>query len=303
MKAGFYRFLTLLARRWGTGPARLVARGIAAGFFLFFPARVAASRRFYRDLYPGRGPLFTLGCTWRQYLAFSDRFVDRLGLCGPNPPVYRFEGLDRLQAALTDGRGAILLMSHLGDWEVAARILKRDLPGLRLLLYMGVRPGEQIEGLQKAALHRSGIRLVGVVPGAGAPLEIVEALGFLRRGGFVSLAADLLWHAHQPAVAVDFLGRRVRLPRAPYHLSLVSGAPVFVFFALRQGPGRFFFLARELRLAAGGPRNRREAVVGQAAQAYADLLAETVRRHPFQWHHFAPLRADGPDCGVTARSR
>ena len=253
MKTLFYRFLTVLARRCGLAPVRLLAQGVAAGYFFLFPARVAVGRRFYRELFPRRGPLFALGCTWRQYLDFTNRFVDRLRLQGLGPLTYRFEGLERLTEALTAGRGAVLLMSHLGDWEVAARLLKQDLPGLELMLYMGARPGEQIEGMQKDTLDQSGIRIVGVAPRDGAPLEIVEALGFLRGGGFVSMAADLVWHAAQPTVPVQFLGRRIKLPRAPYHLALVSGAPLFVFFALRTAPGRFVFQVKEISLAPKGP--------------------------------------------------
>ena len=300
MKTLFYRFLTALARRFGLAPVRLLARGVAAGYFFLFPARVAVARRFYQDLFPHRGPLFALYCTWRQYLDFSNRFVDRLRLQGIGSLTYRFEGLERLTEALAAGRGAVLLMSHLGDWEVAARLLKQDLPGLELMLYMGARPGEQIEGMQKDTLDRSGIRIVGVAPRDGAPLEIVKALGFLRGGGFVSMAADLVWHAAQPTVPVLFLGRRIKLPRAPYHLALVSGAPLFVFFALREAPGRFVFQARKIPLAPKDAPAGREAAACRAAQAYADLLAETVRRYPFQWHHFAPLPQDGPDSAAAS---
>ena len=115
MKALFYRFLTVLARRCGLAPVRLLAQGVAAGYFFLFPARVAVGRRFYRNLFPHRGPLFALGCTWRQYLDFTNRFVDRLRLQGLGALTCRFEGLERLAEALGAGRGAVLLMSHLGD--------------------------------------------------------------------------------------------------------------------------------------------------------------------------------------------
>jgi predicted LPLAT superfamily acyltransferase len=36
-------------------------------------------------------------------------------------------------------------------------------------------------------------------------------------------------------------------------------------------------------------RSQREAAMALAAQQYADLLEEAVRRHPFQWHHFQPF--------------
>jgi predicted LPLAT superfamily acyltransferase len=293
MRIFFYRILVCLARRFGLAPVRVLARGVAAGYFFLFPVRVAASRRFYRDLFPGRGAFFALCCAWRQFQQFAEVFADRLRLEGFGPLVYRCEGLDTLADARNAGQGAVLLMSHLGNWEVAARVLKRHLPGLELMLFMGAEPGEQIEGLQKASVRTSHIKVVGVGPQTASPLEIVEAVRFLRRGGFVSMAGDRVWQAGQSTVAVDFLGRPAALPRAPFHLAAATGAPLFVFFALREAPGRFLFEARQIPPSAQAPAVRREAAVRRAAQAYADLLAVAVRRHPFQWHHFVPL-----DCGV-----
>ncbi len=302
MRTFFYRFLTLAARYYGLGAVRWIARGVAAGYFFLFPARVAAGRRFYRALFADRNLFFALWCTWRQFQEFTHVFVDRLRLQGLGPLTYRCRGLEDLAAALAAGRGAVLLMSHLGNWEVAARLLKQRLAGLELLLFMGALPGEQIEGLQKDAVQSSGIRVVGVGPGGGSQLQIVEALALLRRGGFVSMAADLVWHPDQPTVAVDFLGGRVALPRAPFHLALASGAPLFVFFALREAPGRFFFTATPVAYATAGAADGRQAGVARAAQAYADLLADTLRRHPFQWHHFAPLKpaAGAESAGVAS---
>ena len=293
MKALFYRTLTVLARALGLGPVRLVARGVAAGYFFLFPARVAVGVRFYRSLFPDRGALFALGCTWRQFQEFTHVFVDRLRLQGFGALSYRFDGLERLAAAQAAGRGAVLLMSHLGNWEVAAHLLKRCLPGLSLMLYMGARPGEQIEGLQKTALRAGGVRVVGVAPQGGSPMDILEAVRFLRAGGFVSMAGDLVWHPAQSTLAVDFLGRRVALPRAPFHLAAVTGTPLFIFFALREAPGRFVFWAGQVQEPAAGTPGGRKDSPDRAAQAYADRLADTLRRYPFQWHHFAPLTAAG----------
>ena len=52
---------------------------------------------------------------------------------------YTSEGLEHLEQALQKKSGGILLMSHMGNWEIAAHLLKREQQGLRLLLYMGVK--------------------------------------------------------------------------------------------------------------------------------------------------------------------
>ena len=52
--------------------------------------------------------------------------------------------------------GGIILMSHVGNWEVAVHLLKKLLPEMDLLLYMGIKNKEQIESIQKNELDRAG---------------------------------------------------------------------------------------------------------------------------------------------------
>ncbi|WP_319523190.1 lysophospholipid acyltransferase family protein [uncultured Desulfosarcina sp.] len=289
MKLLFYRILTLLTRFFGSWFFTLVSGGIAAGYFLFFPGRVAVGMDFYRALFPRRGLLFHLWCTFRQFLDFTNVFRDRLLLADQGGGLATtFDGWERLRDAM-QGSGGVLLMSHLGNWEVAARLLKKTLPDLKMMLYMGVKQQEQIEAMQKRVVRKSDIRIVAVDESGGSPLDIVESVRFLREGGLVSLTGDRVWHADQRTVPVRFLGQPVHLPAAPYLLAMAAGAPIFVFFALRTRGRHYLFCASEPIFIDAADRAQRDTAVARAAQQYADLLEKTVRRYPFQWHHFEPF--------------
>jgi predicted LPLAT superfamily acyltransferase len=288
MKAIFYRLLVLWTRVLGLWFFSLIAGGIAAGYFIFFPQRVAVSRGFYRTLFPQKSRIYHCWCTLRQFLDFTHVFRDRLLLSDEGRITTAFHGRERLQDAM-GGSGGILLMSHMGNWEVAARLLKRELAGLKLMLYMGVKQKEQIEGLQKLSVRQSDIRIVGVDEAGGSPFDIVEGIRFLRQGGLVSLTGDRVWQAGQRTIPVRFLGRTVHLPAAPYVLAMAAGCPLFVFFALRTRNRHYRFSASPPIMVPAADRSQREAAMALAAQQYADLLEEAVRRHPFQWHHFQPF--------------
>jgi predicted LPLAT superfamily acyltransferase len=72
-------------------------------------------------------------------------------------------------------------------------------------------------------------------------------------------------------------------------LAMTSGAPIFVFFALRTRGRHYHFCASEPIFIDAADRAERDMAVPRAAQQYADLLGKTVRRYPFQWHHFEPF--------------
>ncbi len=284
MNGLWYKLLTHAARLCGAWLFAVVARIIAVGFFIF-SRRVPNSRRFYAVLYPGRGRLYHLWCTFRQYQNFTTIHFDRF-LRGQNKSaVFTTEGLTGLDEVV--GRqGAILLMSHLGNWEIAATLLKKLRGDASLLLYMGVKEKEGIERLQKDALRQSGVTIIGADQQSSSPFSAVEGIRILQAGGFVSMAGDIVWRDDQRRVRVRFLGHTAYLPEAPFVFALVSGAPLMVFFTFRTGRNSYeFTLSDPITLEAKSRRDR-AGLIGRAAQQYADLLEQSLRQHPFEWYHF-----------------
>jgi predicted LPLAT superfamily acyltransferase len=287
MKALFYRFLILLSRGMGIWVFRFFSWWIATGFFCFSPRRVAVSLDFYSALFPDRGKISALKQAWRQFHSFPSVFLDRILLLEEGRLTHTSEGLDFLTAAMDQNTGGILLMSHFGNWEVAASLLHRK--GLKLLLYLGKKHKEQIESAQKKSLEEQGIRVIAVDEEGGSPLDIVEGIKFLKEGGVVSLTGDRRWGREQRTVSVSFLGHEVLLPEAPYLLALLSGAPLFIFLAFRTGVGRYAISLSPPVYVKAVSRPEREPAIREAAQTYARMLEAAVRRHPHEWYHFEPF--------------
>jgi predicted LPLAT superfamily acyltransferase len=267
----------------------VMARGIAAGYFFLFPARVAASVRFYRAAFPEKGPWFHLRTTWQQFQSFTTVYLDRFLLHETGDIRYGFQGWETLETAVEQGTGGVLLMSHQGNWEVAAALMRRRRPDLKILLYMGMNEKEAIERVHRADAAAAGLRILAVEKDGGSPLDILEGVRFIREGGLVAMSGDRIWRPEQRAVAASLFGRRATLPEAPYLFALLAGAPIFVFFSHRSGPRRYHFRIADVISLPTASRRQRPASIRAAAQRYADLLAEEVRRHPQQWYHFGPF--------------
>lgn len=289
MQKAFYRFALFLGTRLGRWAFKLVAWFVAAGFFIFFPSRVGNSLALYRHLYPQRRRWFHLCCAWRQFHSFTDVFIDRLLIQSPGQVAYRSEGFEHLAEALNKGKGAILLMSHVGNWDIAAQLLMAKLPGTKVLLYMGAKQKEQIEQMQKAQLSEKGIRIVAVSQDGGSPLDILEGIRFLENGGVVSLTGDMIWKEDQRTVKVFFLGREIRLPQAPHLIALLSGAPLLTYFAFRAGKNRYHLSMSPPAYVTAADRSRRMEIIRRSAQSYASILEANLQRYPLQWYHFEPF--------------
>ncbi|MBI5556867.1 MAG: lysophospholipid acyltransferase family protein [Deltaproteobacteria bacterium] len=284
MRSFWYRLLIRLTKLCGPWLLVVTSRAIAAGYF-FFSGKVGISRRFYGVLFPDKGNLYHLWCAFRQYQNFTTIHLDRFLASRTDTTTFTSQGWEKLEAVI--GReGGILLMSHLGNWEMAARLLRQQKKDMKLLLYMGRKEKEGVEHIQKEDLRRAGITIIGVDQGTGSPFSAVEGIRFLQAGGVVSMTGDIVWRSDQRQVRVSFLGHDAYLPEAPYVFSLVSGAPLFVFFAFRAGENNYrFTLSDPIEIRPHSRGQRAEAIAG-AAQQYADLLEKMLREHPFEWYHF-----------------
>lgn len=289
MKSIFYQILIILSNLLGDWFFSLVSKGIASGYFMFFPKRVAVGVRFYRALFPGKNRWFYLWCTWRQYQNFTSVYLDRYLARRPGDIRYQAEGAEHIDNALETRKGGVILMSHLGNWDAAAHLLARQWSDIRLMIYMGRRDREDIEQIQKESLTESGIQVVAVDMDAASPFDIVEGVRFIRQGGLVILAADILWHKEQRFAAAEFLGHEIRLPVAPHVMAMLTGAPLYVFFNFRLRNRHYRFeLSAPFHLETAS-RQERDAVIRKSVQRYAALLEQALRRHPFEWYHFEPF--------------
>lgn len=284
MNGFWYTLLVRVANLGGSWFFVLVSRIIAAGYFVF-SRRVPESRRFYAALFPERGRLYHLWCTFRQYQNFTTIHFDRFLMAKARPATFTAEGWENMAAA-TGKKGGILLMSHLGNWEMAATLLKQQKKDLQLLLYMGRKEKEGVERVQKEDLRRSGITIIAADKENSSPFTAVEGIRFLQSGGLVSMAGDIVWRGDQRKVRVTFLGHDAYLPEAPFIFALVSGAPLLVFFVFRTGKSSYHFTLSEPIAIQPAFRQARTETIARAAQQYADLLEQSLRQHPFEWYHF-----------------
>lgn len=286
MKKLPYKLLLFFTRRLGLWFFRIISWFIATGYFFLFPVRMANSFKFYRTLFPGKGLFYHLWCAWRQYHKFTDVYIHRFIRFDENDIEYLKEGWEHLDEAVQNKTGAILLMSHIGNWELAAQTLNKK--GLPIMLYLGAKHKEQIERIQKEAMAKSGIKIVATSEDEKSPFALIDGINFLRKGGIVSMAGDRLW-GDQSHVAVNFLGHEVRLPDTPHLFALITGAPLMTFFVYQEAVGKYRIRISPGQKVIAATRADRKKAVQASAQAYADALAEFARRHPFEWYHFEPF--------------
>lgn len=286
MKKLPYKILLFFSHKLGLWFFRIFSWFVATGYFFLFPLRVANSFEFYRTLFPNHWFFYHLWCVWKQYHNFTDVYIHRFIPWVAKEAEFIREGWEHLYKAVDDKTGAILLMSHIGNWELAAQTLNKK--GLPIMLYLGARHKEQMEHIQKQILAQGGVKVVVTSEDEESPFALIEGINFLREGGIVSMAGDRLW-GKQSFVTVNFLGHEVRLPDTPHLFALMTGAPLMTFFVNQETVGKYHIRVSLGRKVVAATRADRKKAVQESAQAYANDLAKFAREHPFEWHHFEPF--------------
>jgi predicted LPLAT superfamily acyltransferase len=287
IKAFIHHALIRVSLLFGSWPIRFFAWWIATGYFLFLSSRRRSSIRLYQVIFPKRSRWYYLYCAWRQFHSYAATFAERIDIDRKKGVTTLTQGKEEFREAAKKRSGGIILMSHLGSFEIAVHAFQEL--KLRLLLLMGEKEAKQVARDQREAMKARGIHIQVATPGDDFLFGGVEAIKFVREGGFVSVAGDLVWTEQRSRLPVSLFGHEVGLSAGPHLLAFVSNAPLFTMFTFRVEKGKHMIIVSSPREVKATSRSERSAALQASAQAYTNALEAMVRQHPFQWYIFEPF--------------
>jgi phosphatidylinositol dimannoside acyltransferase len=214
---------------------------------------------------------------WCDAFRLPDVGVDQL------VQTHRAEGDVPVREQLATGRGAVMFLGHLGNWDSGGAWSTTQLAPVTTVAER-LRPEELFA--QFLAFRESlGMRIIPLTGGNDVFRELLSAL---RGGALVALLADR--DLTQGGVEVDLCGLPARMAVGPAALAVSTGAalhPVSVHYEPATGlPGGrrhrvvIRFHDRVPVPASGTTREK----VQQMTQACADVIGAAIREHTQDWH-------------------
>jgi phosphatidylinositol dimannoside acyltransferase len=198
----------------------------------------------------------------------------------------RSVGDEPVRSALADGRGVVVFLGHLGNWDHAGAWSTLRLAPVTTVAER-LRPEELFDRFV-AFRERLGMR---IVPLAQGTVVFRDLLRTLRDGGFVPLLADR--DLTNGGVEVDLLGEPARAAVGPAALALATGAALFTasihYEALAAGaPARHGIVITWRPVDTADVGSGRVAVA-TLTQRCADHLSGAIGAHPQDWHMLQPV--------------
>lgn len=182
-------------------------------------------------------------------------------------------GLEKALKILDEGRGALLLLGHFGNWELMApmaRIIQRPILAI-------AKPIKRNPWLNRWIIESRKEVGLKIIPPVNATQKVIEALS---ENTPVAILFDQRAKRRQ-AVWADFFGRKVATTAGLAVMALRSGAPVLPVFMIREGAMRHRLIIQEpLPLIQTG-HFRKD--VEANTQLFNQVLESIIRQYPEQW--------------------
>jgi KDO2-lipid IV(A) lauroyltransferase len=203
--------------------------------------------------------------------AIETLLIPRIMSRGDLERLVKFENFHLLDEALAKGRGAIVVLAHMGNWELSGLAVSRrgyDLSSI-------ARPIENpfLDAYVNRLRRSTGQE---IIPKHRAVRSMAESL---KSNKILAILADQ--NARKNGTFVPFFGRPASTVRSPALMALKYGAPILAVKTFRAGRNEHrVVMTPEIPVPRGGDR---DTVVEKVTADVTARLEGFIREHPEQW--------------------
>lgn len=284
-RPSLYRLVATYAR-WLPRPLRLVlASRIAALVQRLMPREQQAVRRNLARVLPNATAYEIEQQTRALFRHFAVVFTDLLSLNRSAPLLqqrylHQVHGLEHLHAVQASATGFVAATAHLGNWDLAGRLLSTYGRTVHVLM-----APEQEAGLQDFLRQRGAHEALHFVTTTG-PTVFVQLLTALRRGEVVAVQMDRAT-GHRSDHLVPFFGAPAPFPLGPLRLAAAAQVPVLPCFCVLRPDRRYdIYVDAAIPVARGQEEETLQRLVG--------VLERYIAMAPDQWCNFYDVWDTGP---------
>lgn len=286
-----FAFFAFLIRAGGRRIAYLCMYIVSLWYVLLRPFVRQRCRHYLDRRFPEvSNPLVRLWHDYRRIEALGGSLIDQaaFGLLGPKALRLDFHEGPRLRELMEEGRGLIILNSHVGCWQAAMSAFSAFPAPVSIVMHRGAAD------IDPRWFDRAGTDVAFSIIDPAQPMGgVLQMIAAIQNNQVLGLMGDRVFGSDPNTLQASFLGAPVHFPVSPYRLASMQGTPIAVIFSYKTGFSRYRIeLARIIRVPAGLGRSN-VAYVPYLRQ-FVDALEALVASHPWQFFNFHDMwQCDG----------
>ena len=207
-------------------------------------------------------------------LNIFDRFIAKEGMAESVIKIERInvKAFEELQKS-----GGILVLSHHGNWAQSFKTFQTY--DIKLNIIGDEAIDENLHKIETHGDENRRINIISLQNGMQAMLDIARAL---QNGEVLIIMVDRVKEANK-TVEVDFLGRATLLHSGAFEIAHMRKSPMLGCDVVRIGDHNIKVEFSEIITSS---KDKKEEVIQDLAQQYANFLEKVVREYPWQWFNF-----------------
>lgn len=278
----FYVFIRLGGRK----AAYLLLNCVCAVYVLFWPQVRHGCNPYLNHRFPNSVGFTRLRQQYQMVVAFGQVMVDRaiVSTLGSDQIHVSLVGREQLLKVRDQKRGMILLISHVGCWQLAMSAMGALNEPIHMLMHGHASSFERHDYEKEGGeiKEESPYRVIDPQGYLGGAFEM---LAVLKQGGILSVMGDRVPHDEKNTVKVSFLGQEVALPISAYHLATSTGAPIVVITSSKSGANTYEMVVADVIDVPQG-LGRKATAFTPYAQRYVATLESYCKDNPYQFFNF-----------------
>lgn len=275
------KFCAFAYQLLGKTGCQIVLAPIVFYFYLFATKQRRASKGYLgRAL--GHTPSFWEGFYhfWNFAMKMLHNFSAWQGKLDHN--ILKAENPVFLNQMATDPRGAVIIVSHLGNADLSHLLLDEQTRKRLVILMHSLHNPHYM----RLIAENSKIEIPEIIQVSEmGPETIINLKQHVENGRWIVIAGDRPSVTGTKSVSAEFLGHNAPFATGPYILASMMECPVYLLFCV-ENQGHYLLSVEPFADMITLPRSEREQALQNYAAQYAKRLEHFARKTPYQWFNF-----------------
>ncbi len=282
------RFAVACYRTFGRPVTLVIVHLIISYFYLTDGPGRRASLAYLRRVHELSGRGGDEPGHWQSFLhyrMFALSIFDRVAfwLGRGDEFVLDFNGEELFERVIADGRGAIIVGSHLGSFDSMRLLAHRAGVVVNVLMFTDHAP--LLNSIFAELSPDAEMHVIRADP--SSMKTAFEVRSRIERGELVAILADRIEPGDRGSLyRTDFLGHPADFPTGAFLLATLFGCPVVHMVGLRRDAHRYEITAELLSEGTAVSRKDRRRHIEELVERYAARLEHFCLDEPYQWFNY-----------------
>lgn len=260
---------------------------VSLHYLVFDKDAVSSARSYIEKRFPESGYFKKYFHIYKLFVSQGRQLIDRFSVVCSKKGAFdiRVNGYDGLANVLNNSdRGAILLTSHFGNWQIALTALNKL--GKKVFLLMRKEDNEAVRDFLNVGYEEGDINIISPEQAFGGVIEIMNALG---KGHIVSIMGDRRYGAK--ASKVKFLGDYAYFPFSAFAIAASAQCPIVLLLSAKVSAYEYVVDVTNILYPECSGRKKDIELIPWI-QKYASILEDFVNMNPYQCFLFHDIWKD-----------